>query len=137
MYSTYFRDALLNWYTQSAAFPTAPATLYFSAHTADPTRTGTVAEVTTTIRPAGRPALAATNWDAIATVAGARETKTTAIIDFGNSAGAVSGDVTHAAIWDAASGGNCLEIQQLPAPIPVGLGTLVQVPIGLFKLNLP
>jgi len=136
MFSTYLRDALLNWY-KGGAFPTAPATLYFSAHTADPTRTGTVAEVTITIRPAGRPALAATNWDAIATVAGARETKTTAIIDFGNSAGTVSGDVNYAAIWDADVGGNCLEIQQLPAPIPVGIGTLVQVPIGLFKLNLP
>jgi hypothetical protein len=136
-FSTYLRDAILNWLTQGTAFPSAPANLYISAHTADPGRTGVTAEVTTTIRVAGRPLITATDWSAIATVSGARQTDSTAVIDFGNAAGAVTGDVSHLGFWDASSGGNCLATGALTASVPVGLGALVQIPIGLISWNLP
>ena len=133
--STYLRTAELNHLTQGAAFPSAPANLYVSLHTADPTRAGTIAEVTTTVRVAGRPSIAATNWSAVAVIAaGVLETSNTAAIDFGNSANVVA-SVTHFGLWDAASGGNFLEGAALPAPIAIAAGSPVAVPIGFARIQ--
>ena len=138
MFSTYLKNLLLNWTSRGVAMPAAPTNLHMSLHNGNPTGTGLVADVTTTVRVAGRISIANTSsWNAIGGTGETRETTNSILLDFGNSAGAVSGQVTHAALWDAASGGNCLEFTPLITPITVLTGTPVSVLIGNLKLRLP
>jgi len=109
-----------------------------SLHNGNPTGTGLVADVTTTVRVAGRISIANTSsWSAIGGTGEVRETTNSILLDFGASAGVVSGQVTHAALWDADVGGNCLEFTPLITPITVGIGTPVSILIGNLKLRLP
>lgn len=98
--STYLAQAKLNW-LRGAAMPSAPAALYVGLFAGDPTDAGTGgAEVTTSVRTAGR----------VAATFGAPSGKAmanSAAVNFGNSANAIS-NVTHFAVFDAASGGNML-----------------------------
>lgn len=99
-HSTYLANAICNW-LRGTAMPSAPAGVYVALFNGDPTDAGTGGtEVTTSVRVAGR----------VAATFGAPASKAianTAIVDFGNAAGAVA-SVTHFAIFDAASGGNML-----------------------------
>jgi hypothetical protein len=104
MLSTYLRDAQLNQW-RGTTYPAAPATLYIALFSSDPGRTGTGGtEVTTSIRTAGRVAIASSGWDPVASSGDARFIANTASIDFGNAVS--SATITHVGIFDAATGGN-------------------------------
>lgn len=98
--STYLAQAKLNW-LRGTAMPSAPAALYVALFNGDPTDAGTGgAEVTTSVRAAGR----------VAATFGAPSAKSmanSAAVSFGNAANAVA-SVTHFAVFDAATGGNML-----------------------------
>ncbi|MCJ2085498.1 hypothetical protein MKK88_05750 [Methylobacterium sp. E-005] len=98
--STYLAQAVLNW-ARGTAMPTAPSALYVALFNGDPTDAGTGGtEVTTSVRTAGR----------VAAPYGAPSGKgmtNTSAVSFGNSANTVA-NVTHFAVFDAASGGNML-----------------------------
>lgn len=102
-FSIYFADVTLNWLKGTSA-PTAPTNVYVGLFTlliAD----GTGTEVTTTIRTAGRVAIA--SWAALVTDGTGRLLKNSALVDFGNSVGSVTG-LYIIGLWDASTSGNLL-----------------------------
>ncbi len=114
--STYLGNALLNHILRGITY-TPPTKVYISLHTADPGLTG-ANEVTTTAWPAYVRKDAA-NGGAIATGFSAAAAKSCAnALDLlwaaNNGASAVV--VTHFALWDAATGGNCLFSDALSSP---------------------
>lgn len=136
--STAQLDAVLKALAQNITYPTAPATIYVSLHTADPGQTG-ASEVTTGAgsgwvgyaRVSATTGTSGTGSGAIfggGGVAGAAPTGTTtraisnsAALTFPAS-GATSGTVTvtYFGIWDASSGGNFLRGAALSASQVVG-----------------
>ena len=102
-FSDYMELAILNW-MRGSSFPAAPATVYVGLFNGDPTDAGTGgAEVTTTIRPAGRVGVTFTSpTDS----GGAKQMSNSAPVDFGTAAAGAT--VTHFALFDAVSGGNML-----------------------------
>src|SRR5690349_18463331 len=99
--SDYLEAAIAAW-VNGTAMPTAPAARYISLHVGNPTDTGTGGtDVTTTIRAAGRVAATFSRSGGVLT--------SNADVDFGDADGAVTG-LSHFAIWDAATSGNCLGV---------------------------
>lgn len=107
--STYSANAILNLLVRGVAF-TAPARVYVSLHTGNPGNTGasevTLVQWPSYVRkdPAGGAAVA-TGFSAASGKAteNAKEMLWSDAMD-----GAASITVSHFAIWDAATGGNCL-----------------------------
>jgi hypothetical protein len=122
-FSNYFVDAFLEW-VKGTTFPSAPTDLYTGLATAI-LPDGTTTEVTTTIAPSGRIAIASTLWTAIATVGNYRQTRNTNNASFGTSAGAVTG-LDFVTIWDASSAGNLIAYGAIPSQnIAVGQSVLI------------
>lgn len=113
--STYLANTVIDAFLRGVA-PTVPARVYVSLHTADPGNTG-ANEVSTAAWPSYTrqdPAAAA----AIDTGFSAASGKATANLKdmlWSANDGAGSVTVTHFAIWDAATGGNCLFVGALDA----------------------
>jgi hypothetical protein len=124
--SNYLADEILDWF-KGADMPTAPTTVYVALFDGDPTAAGTSGtEVTTDIRAAGRLAI---TWGSIT----GRAISNSANIDFGTSAG--DADVTHAAIFDAATGGNMLCYTALDNARTIVTGDPVVIPSGDLNVN--
>lgn len=103
-FSDYLENKILN-YIRGTDMGTAPPAVYVGLFNADPTDAGTGGtEVTTTVRAAGR--VAATFGAPAAGTGNARQIANSAIVDFGNAAGAAT--VSHFGIFDAATAGNLL-----------------------------
>jgi hypothetical protein len=113
--SNYFADMILGWLVLSTTPPTAPTDTYIGLATAV-APDGTITEVTTTIRPSGRMAIASTGWTSPATdTDGYRKILHPNNLNFGDSAGAVTG-LQYLTAHDAASSGNLLARITLTAP---------------------
>ena len=113
--STYLGNALLNSILRGVAF-TPPTRVYVSLHTADPGLTG-ANEVTTAAWPAYVRKDAAAGG-AVATgfsAAAAKSTSNAQELLWPANNGAAPVVVTHFALWDAATGGNCLFADALSA----------------------
>ncbi|MGU3387302.1 hypothetical protein ACLBYG_22520 [Methylobacterium sp. D53M] len=126
--STYAAQAYLNW-LRGTAMPTAPATLYFALFNGDPTDAGTGGtEVTTSVRAAGR----------VAGTYGAPSGKSMtngSAVSFGNAANAVA-NVTHFAVFDAATGGNMLGSNSLGSGAgAISSGAAVSFAAGALTWN--
>lgn len=123
--SNYMANAVLEW-VAGTNMPTAP-TSYIALFNGDPTPAGTGGtEVTTTIRPAGRLAV---TWGDPAS----RQISNDANVDFGTAD--ANATVTHAAIFDAASGGNMLLFSPLDNTRTIVAGDPVVIPIGDARFN--
>lgn len=120
--SVYFGNLIENW-LKGSAMPTAPTAVYVALFNGDPTDAGTGGtEVTTTVRTAGRVAVA------YGTVANKSMTNS-AVVNFG--AAAAGATITHFAIFDATSGGNMLGSNPLGSGAgAVSEGTTVSFAIG-------
>lgn len=130
--SNYLEDKLLNW-AKGSSMGSSPSGLYVRLFTADPTDAGSLTnEVTTTIRPGG--GVAAT-FGSITTASGGNTMANTAIVDFGNAAGAPSGPVTHFGVFDAATAGNMLWSAALTTPRTVTLGSATAFAIGALVIS--
>jgi hypothetical protein len=132
--SNYVESKLLDWEFRGVNMPTAP-TPYLGLFQGDPTDAGGGGtEVTTSVRAAGR-VDASGKFGTVTTAAGANTIANNAAIGFGAAASAVSG-VTHAATFDAASGGNLLRVYALTgAPVNIALGADVSFPIGALAAS--
>lgn len=114
----YMGNALCRYFA-GTAMPTAPTGLYVALYDGDPKGAGT--EVTTTIRAAGRVACPVTS----PAVGNTNTMSNNADVDFGNAAGAVA-NLSHFAIFDAASAGNMLAAKPLTGgPFSVSAGRQV------------
>ena len=116
--SDYLEVQLRNHLFRTATF-TKPAALYVALHTADPTDAATGAEVS-----GGSYARVQRNpLDANWTAASATDGRTTNAADIVFPAPTANwGTVTHASLWDAASGGNMLAHAPLDAPRTISSG---------------
>jgi hypothetical protein len=136
-YSTYLATAQLNWLAGST-FPTAPANLYVTIHSATPGDTGSAANITNTITgSANRILLAQSNLAAVAAASGGGYERITAAV-LTITAASVNGSATtatHFAVWDAITGGNLLLHDALTASVIIDTGAEVKFPIGDLKLR--
>jgi hypothetical protein len=105
--TNYGENLLTTWmFTTTAA--TRPTAWYVALHTADPTEVGNVGEVTVgTDANYARKAVTFANPSNGQSLSAAQVAWTVA-------AGSAGYTVTHASIWDALTGGNCLMKGQLP-----------------------
>lgn len=125
--STYTQNAILNW-LKGTAMPAAPAAVYVGLFNGDPTDSGSAGvEVTTAVRAAGRLAVPFGAITSNTSVANSAE------ILFGASATATN--VTHLALFSAASGGTLLGSGSVAAPGPVPLGAEVKFPVGALTFS--
>jgi hypothetical protein len=125
-FSQYIADALLNW-MRGTSFPSVPANLYVSLHTASPGATGANECADATY---ARVAVATTagSWDAPSTGGGGRTTQNAGTITFPALTAGVT--ITHVGLWDAASGGNFLKGGALTASVPFSAAEIPVFPIG-------
>ena len=132
VFSTYFRDGILA-YIKGTALPTPPANLYVATFSVAPARAGTGGtENTTSIRTAGRVAIASSGWDAIAASGNSRQIQNTSAVSFGNAVNSVS--VVYIGLFDAASGGNF--IAGVASPFTSTAGAPVTIPAGALIIGL-
>lgn len=94
------------WYGKQ--FSAVPATIYFQLHSADPTDTGTVAQIAI-------PRASLTN-NSTSFPAASGGSKTNGVkISWGTTQGQTWATATHVSLWDAPTGGNCLDYGALSA----------------------
>lgn len=125
--SDYLENKFALW-LKGTQMPTPPAGLYVALFNGDPTDAGTGgADVTTTIRTAGRVAVTFDISVGVLT--------SNAAVDFGTAAAAAT--ISHFGIYDAASGGNLLALQALTGGSKtVGAGTNVLFASGALTIIL-
>lgn len=135
--SNYLEDQILNHLFRATTIFTAPANVYISLHTADPTDAASGAEVSTSGTGYVRLAVSTTaQWDApIDDGAGAQMTKNTNILTFATPT-ASWGIVTHFGIWSAVSGGNLLVYGILSASKTIGTSDTVQFAATDLKIKM-
>ena len=125
--STYTQNAILNW-LKGTAMPAAPAAVYVGLFNGDPTDAGSGgAEVTTTVRAAGRVAAA------FGTITGNTSIANSADVDFGAAAGAAT--ASHFGLFSAASGGQLLASGALAASQSIAATNLVKFATGALTVT--
>lgn len=122
--SNYLENELLDHVIGGAAY-TAPATLYFAAHTADPTDAGSGTEVSGNNYARVSQTNNATNFPAAS--AGSK-TNATAVA-FPEASGSW-GTITHVGVWDASTTGNLLMHAALDASKAIGAADTLSFAIG-------
>lgn len=128
--TNFLEDALMN-VLRGTAFPAVPTNFYISLHTTSPGETGTGAEVSGNNYARVAVSPAAGSWD---DPAGTGATENTNPITFPTPSGAW-GVVTHFAIWDAASGGNCWIYDALTASRSPQSGDTVRFIAGALDVT--
>lgn len=118
-------NALIDW-LMGGSSPTRPTTRYLALHTGDPTEAGSSNEVAT-----GGYARQAITFGAASSGASSN----TNAPSF-TASGANFGTVSHASIWDASSGGNCLWQGALTASKTINNGDTFQMPVGELDISL-
>lgn len=119
--STYTKDYLVNWMTGKASFP-AKTDRYMALFNGDPQGAG--AEVTGTIRPAGR-----IDFTSLMADASSGSAANTSIINYGSAAAGAT--VSHTAAFDDASAGHLLCSHALTGGTQnITTGNPVYIPIG-------
>lgn len=106
---------------------TSPTAVYLSLHTADPTETGAVGELSVANGYAR---------EAISFGAGSNGVYTNDTAITFTSSGASWGTITHFAIWDASSSGNALFYGELTASKTIGDGDSASWSIGTLTVTL-
>lgn len=124
-FSDYLENKILD-HLRGTAY-TVPAGLFVALYSAAPSDAGGGTEVTTILRPAGRP---------VATFAAASNgaMSNSGTVDFGASAGTAS--VTHFGLFDAASGGNFLAWAPVTTPLAITPSITVQFVTGALTVSL-
>ena len=123
--SDYLENKLLNHVLKVSSF-SVPTNLYVSLHTADPTDTGTGTEVSGT----SYARTLCNGW----TTAASRASSNSAAVTF-PAAGGSWGTITHWAVWDASTGGNCLFHGSITTPNAIIATNIVSFAIGQLSLS--
>lgn len=125
-FSNYAENLVLDWvFTNGAA--TRPTAWYVSLHTADPTETGSVGELS-----GNGYARQSVTFSAAASGA----TSNSGTLTFGPNTGTNWGSVTHVAVWDAATTGNCLAHGALSASVTINVGDSLVISAGNLDITL-
>lgn len=125
-FSNYAENLVLDWvFTNGAA--TRPTAWYVSLHTADPTEVGNVGELS-----GNGYARQAVTFSAAS--AGANSNSGT--LTFGPNTTTNWGLVTHVAVWDAATTGNCLAYGALSSSVTINVGDSLVISAGNLDITL-
>lgn len=133
--STYTKNNILKALLRGETFP-LPTGTYISLHTADPGVTGT-SEVTTGAWPgyvrrkAEVESAVGTGWSNPTTGVSTNAKQVT----FPRQDGTGNITVTHFAIWDALSGGNCLETAPLSTARTLAVGEILVFDVASLSLT--
>jgi hypothetical protein len=136
-FSDYLSNQILSW-IKGTATATAPTGTFITLHTADPGPAGTAANVTASITGSGnRVSVPQANLSAIgAGSPSGRQISNVALTTITNAAANGSPlTVTHVAIWDAITGGNCLMRDALASGAVVTAGDVVRFAAGTLILR--
>lgn len=126
----YLEQKLLNVIFKGASWTTL-TNVYISLHTADPTETGSVGEVSTTATGYARKAVAVpAGWAVPATEGGGGYLTDNAAAIIFDTPSATWGTVSYFALWDAVTAGNALLFGPLGASKVINSGDTVQFDIG-------
>lgn len=133
--STYTKNNILKALLQGTALP-LPTGTYISLHTGDPGATG-ANEVTTGAWPAyvRRKAEGAGAMGSGWTTATTGSSSNTNQLTFPSNDGSGSVTVTHFAIWDALSSGNCLDSAALTTSRTLSVGDILVFDIGSLSVT--
>lgn len=123
-FSNYLENKVLLHVFGATAY-TAPATLYVALFTTDPGEAGTGTEVS-----GGSYARQTVAFTVVGSLA-----SNTAAVEF-PTATASWGTITHAAVYDAVSGGNLLASGALTTSKTIASGDVLRIPAGDFDINL-
>jgi hypothetical protein len=139
--TNYLENKLIDHLFRATAL-TAPAGLHVALHTADPTETGAVGEVTGNGYGRGPLAPSVSNWKStngttsgVSTGTGG-STSNAVQINFPSPTGGGWGTVTHFSIWDAATGGNSLFYGQLTSAKTINGGDTVTAAVDAISVTL-
>lgn len=133
--STYTKNNILKALLQGVTMP-LPTGTYVSLHTADPGATG-ASEVSTSDWPGyvRRKAEAAGALGSGWTTPSTGTSSNTNQLTFPSQNGAINVTVTHFAIWDAATSGNCLDSAALTTPRTLAPGDIIVFDIGSLTVT--
>ena len=125
-FSNYAEDLVLDWvFTNGGA--TRPTSWYVSLHTACPTETGSVGELSGN-------GYARQSVTFAAASAGA--TSNSGTLTFGPNTTTNWGIVTDVAVWDAATTGNCLAYGSLSSSVTINVGDSLVISSGNLDITL-
>jgi hypothetical protein len=136
-FSQYLATQNLNW-VKGTAFPAAPTALFITIHSATPGNDGSAANITSTVTGSGnRIQLPQADLAAVTVVGGGGfERLNSQVIIITNSAvNGASAFASHAALWDANSGGNLLFHDALSVVTEIQFGDLVKFDPSTFSVR--
>ena len=123
--TNYAEALVLNWLL-TATSVTRPTATYCALHTADPTETGAVAQLTAGNGYSRQP---------VTFNNAAQPFANSNLVSFGPCVTADWGTITHFSIWDAASGGNCLYYAALSASRNIAVSDKLEFAIGDLSVD--
>ena len=127
-FSQYMATQILNW-VRGTAMPAAPTGLFVTIHSASPTNDGSAANITSTVTGNNnRIQLPQADLAAITSVGGGGFERLNAqtVIITNSAVNGSSAFASHAAIWDANTGGNLLLHDALSVVTEIQFGDLVK-----------
>jgi hypothetical protein len=127
-FSQYMATQILNW-VRGTAMPAAPTGLFVTIHSASPTNDGSAANITSTVTGnSNRIQLPQADLAAITSVGGGGFERLNAqtVIITNSAVNGSSAFASHAAIWDANTGGNLLLHDGLSVVTEIQFGDLVK-----------
>jgi hypothetical protein len=136
-FSQYLATQILNW-VRGTSFPAVPGGLFITIHSATPGNDGSAANITSTVTGNSNRVQVpqADLGDVTAVGGGGFERLNTAVIIITNSAvNGSSAFASHAALWDANSGGNLLYHDALSVVTEIQFGDLVKFDPSTFSVR--
>lgn len=124
--SNYAESQTIKWLMTAAAV-TRPAAWYVALHTADPTETGTVAEL---------------SGNGYARQSATFTEDTNGLVDndaditFGPNTAVNWGTVTHISIWDSLTTGNCLAKGALSSSVAINVNDSLKIAAGALDVSI-
>lgn len=136
-FSQYLATQILNW-VKGTNMPTAPTGLFITIHSASPGNDGSAANITNTVTgSSNRIQLPQADLANVTAVGGGgfERLNSQAIIITNSAVNGSSAFASHAAIWDANSGGNLLYQDALSVVTEIQLGDLVKFDPSTFSVR--
>jgi hypothetical protein len=136
-FSQYLATQVLNW-VRGTTMPAAPTGLFITIHSASPTNDGSAANITSTVTgSSNRIQLPQADLAAVTSVGGGGFERLNAqtVIITNSAVNGSSAFASHAALWDANSGGNLLFQDALSVVTEIQFGDLVKFDPSTFSVR--
>lgn len=125
-FTNHAEDLVMDWVFTNGAV-TRPTAWYVALHTADPTETGAVGELSGNGYARQSVTFSASSGGA---------TSNSGSLTFGPNASSNWGSVSHVSVWDAVTAGNCLAYGALSSPVTINVGDSLVISAGNLDITL-